>query len=331
MAKHSVILDTDIGEDIDDAYALAMILTSPELDLRAVTTVFHRPVEKARLAQTILQLCGREDIPVAAGCAVPISSYLSPKAPEVTHRPISPAEVLTILNKNFELPQLAVAKPADELPPLVPTNAVDFLIDTLMAGDGKTTLITIGQMTNIAAAMMKEPRLLKKIPRIVSMAAEFFDERVEWNIAWDPMAAATVIRSGVPMTFVSYDVTSRCELSQHYKDTLAQSPSPLAKLLTQLTIARGVPRVLMHDPLAVEIVIRPELFTTQRGTVSIELDDPAHYGRTTFVAGDGVHTIAMDVNVALACDLWTTRVTSSMMPAHTAKRSPTAAAAPQPR
>jgi purine nucleosidase/pyrimidine-specific ribonucleoside hydrolase len=311
MAQQSIVLDTDIGEDIDDAYALAMILTSPELNLRAVTTVFHRPVEKARLAQTILQLHGREDIPVAAGCATPISQYLSPKVDDVTHRPIDAEEVLTILDRHFSLPQLAFAKAANELPPLAPHSAVEFLIDAFVTGDGQTTLITIGQMTNIASAIRRQPEIVRKIPRIVCMAADFWGNRVEWNVAWDPVAAATVIHSGIPMTFLSYDVTHRCELSLHHKNALAASPNPLAKLLTQLTLARGVPRVLLHDPLTIEMLIQPGLFETQTGTVTVELTDPQRYGRTTFAPGVGPHTVAVDVDIARACDFWLSRVTSS--------------------
>ena len=68
-----IILDTDIGDDIDDLMALAMVLCSEELDLVGVTTVFKNTTARGAQAQTVLQLGGRGDIPVAVGCGGPMS------------------------------------------------------------------------------------------------------------------------------------------------------------------------------------------------------------------------------------------------------------------
>ncbi|MBI3922643.1 MAG: nucleoside hydrolase, partial [Armatimonadetes bacterium] len=77
-----VILDTDIGDDIDDAYALALILASKELELVGVTTVFRNVAARARQAKTILKLAGREEVPVAAGCGAPLSPRVIYREPD---------------------------------------------------------------------------------------------------------------------------------------------------------------------------------------------------------------------------------------------------------
>ena len=80
-AKHSVLVDTDIGDDIDDAIALALILQSPEIDLQGISTVYGDTRQRARLAQYLLHVFGREDVCVAAGVEAPIQPRHRPSPP----------------------------------------------------------------------------------------------------------------------------------------------------------------------------------------------------------------------------------------------------------
>ena len=302
-----VIFDTDIGDDIDDALALGLILASPELELLGVTTVFKNVVARAAQARTILRAAGRPEVPVAAGCGAVMS-------PRVTYAGDARRAYL-----EGELPnQHAISLPEAELPPLEPRHGVDFLIDSVMAGAGDITIVTVGAMTNLAMAMVKEPRIISRIPRIVSMAAAFDRQVSEWNICCDPVAAAIVLGSGVPMRIVGLDVTMKVQFRRADIEALKASPRPLAKVLAQSIAAwearsgwahtvRGLP--IMHDPLAVATIIDPSLVQWRRGTATVELQGAQTYGYTLFQQDDeGPHEHAYEVNADAALDLWISRV-----------------------
>ncbi|MCX7015932.1 MAG: nucleoside hydrolase, partial [Candidatus Sumerlaeota bacterium] len=120
-----IILDTDIGDDIDDAYALALVLASPELELLGVTTVFGATRERAQQALTILKIAERDGIPVAAGCG-----------PEMSPRPGAEPSGLRRWTENLLPCQQSSCLPWDDLPPLSPMHGVDFLIETILNGQG---------------------------------------------------------------------------------------------------------------------------------------------------------------------------------------------------
>jgi len=309
-----VILDTDIGDDIDDAYALAFILGSPELDLLGVTTVFGNVTARARQAKTILKLAGREEIPVAAGCGAVMSPRVTHIRPDLTAGQVSLGQAAQALLEDARPRQDDTALPLEQLTPLHPSHGVDFIIDTLMSGQGDIIPITIGAMTNLAMALVKEPGLLNKIPRLVSMAGASDRQQAEWNIRCDPVAAAIVFNSQIPMTVVGLDVTTQCRLTQTQLDKLAASDRPVAENLTAATKAWGHRFPLLHDPLAVETLIQSDLVETRNGTVTVELSGDATYGYTTLspANGDqsGPHDICVSVDADRACELWLARVLS---------------------
>ena len=126
-----IILDTDIGDDIDDALALALALQSPELDVRAVTTVIDDTETRTRLAWKELGLYGRHDIPVATGASEPL---LDPVRPQRARQ----FEVLTA---------------ADTVPEAAHRRAAELIVETLLASPRPITLVPIGPLTNIALAL----------------------------------------------------------------------------------------------------------------------------------------------------------------------------------
>jgi purine nucleosidase len=302
-----VILDTDIGDDIDDALALGLILASNELELVGVTTVFKNTIARARQARTILQVADRENVPVAAGCG----AVLSPR----TTYGFDPRQAY-LAN---ELPnQDASCLPEAELPPRDPRHAVDFLIDTLLANSGDITLLTIGAMTNVAMAIIKEPRIISRIPRIVSMAAAFDRLTSEWNIKCDPVASAILFESQIPMNIIGLDVTTRVQFRREHIDALDASPRPLAQRLAQAIAAwaqhsgwaqqiHGLP--IMHDPLAAATLFAPELVCWRRGKATVELGGDQTYGFTTFAEDPaGPHQYAYAVDSEAALSLWMRKV-----------------------
>jgi len=302
-----VILDTDIGDDIDDAYALALIVASPELELLGVTTVLMNTVARARQARTLLAVAGRPEVPVAVGCGGSLS-------PRTTYDFDARQAYLEGRLPN----QDATCLPEALLPPADPRHAIDYLVETLLAGDGDIIVLTIGAMTNLAMAMLKEPRILARIPRIVAMAGTFDRHMDEWNIRCDPVAAQIVLQSGVPVDLVPLDVTMQVRYEREQLLRLRDAHHPLAQRLWAAHAARATSmgiadplacEDIMHDPLAVESLLDDSLLQWRRGRASVELCGGTTYGYTTFEQDDrGLHRYAWAVNAPAALELWMSRV-----------------------
>ncbi|MBI4976414.1 MAG: nucleoside hydrolase [Spirochaetes bacterium] len=309
MKPIPVILDTDIGDDIDDAYALSLILRSPELKLLGVTTVFGNSIARARQAQTVLSLAGRDDIPVAAGNGAVLSTYQAawPKPNRHEGKPFSqPAYHLVA---DIRPSQDKTCLPADKLPALDKRHGVDFLIETIMAGDGDIIPIAIGAFTNIAMAIIKEPRLIMKLPRIVVMGGTFDRLYAEWNIRCDPAAAAIVAESGIPMVWTGLDVTTKCVFNDADLERLNTAASPIARNLSAATKAWGGKYPTLHDPLAVETIFKPDIVSVKRGTVTVSQNRDATNAFTTFKEdANGQHEICVSVQAREAIAIWLDRV-----------------------
>jgi inosine-uridine nucleoside N-ribohydrolase len=299
-----VILDTDIGDDIDDALALGLICASPEMQLVGVTTVFGNVSARARQARTVLKVAGDRfaAIPVAAGCGATMASRPNHGAKAYLHN--------TLPNQD------STCLPESQLAPLHPRHAVNFLIDTIMAGDGDIIPITIGALTNMAAALVMERRLVQKIPKIVAMAAEFKEPMAEWNIRCDPEAAHIVFASGIPMDVITFDIGRTVRFDHSHIDQLNRSPRPMASRLAaaiaawRMAHSHGqtvMPR--LFDPMAVATQIQPDLCTWKTGTISVELAGTHTYGFTTFAPSEaGPHRVAWDANREASLDFYLKRI-----------------------
>jgi len=307
-----VILDTDAGDDIDDLYALALILSSPELELVGITTVFGNTPARARLVQTLLKVCGREDIPVAAGCG----GVLSPRVEygggkkKLKDRVLTPSafDYLT----DIKPPQFPCSLPEKDLPPLHPTHGVNFLIETLLNAQEEIVLLTIGAMTNVATALIMEPGIIRKISRIYAMAGCYFSPQVEWNICCDPIAARIVFDSGIPIIAVGLDVTLKCVFNEQDLMKLYGAGTPLLRKLTEATRlwcgSTGRKFPVLHDPLAVCLLLRENLVEMERGRVFVEIEGEKGYGLTLFEKNEqGIHQVGKEVKAREVIDLWMER------------------------
>ncbi|MEI8194994.1 MAG: nucleoside hydrolase [Phycisphaerae bacterium] len=302
-----VILDTDIGDDIDDALALGLICVSLELELVGVTTVWGNVVARAHQARTILKTAGPRfaNIPVCAGCGATMAS----------RNPNGAKHYLA-----HDLPnQDSTCLPESELAPLDPRHGVNFLIETIMNGRGDIIPIAIGSLTNLAAAMVLEHRIVAKIPRIVIMAAEFKRNFIEYNIACDPEAAHIVFSSGIPCDVTTWDIGHTVQFSPQHVARLATGTSPLAQRLAlavaawQKTGSAVTPHMpSLFDPMAVASMIRPDLCTWKTGTVTVELAGATTWGMTTFRAAPpgsaGPHRIAWDADRDTCLDFYLGRI-----------------------
>jgi purine nucleosidase len=259
MQTHHVLVDTDIGDDIDDALALALVLRSPEIALHGVSTVFGDTTGRARLAATLLKVFGREDIPVAAGIALP----LQPR-----HRPSG-------------VPQAAILDPRAPLPALTTLSGPQLILETALAHPGRLTLLCLGPLTNVATALQQEPRLFMAIRNIVMMGGTSGLPFAEWNVRSDARAAQIVLASGIPITMIGWNVTTHCQLRESDVERLRRQHSPQAQFLYKLLALwqRHRPRwhpalPYLHDPLTVVALCQPQLFHFEEMTARVLTHGP---------------------------------------------------------
>jgi len=240
-----VILDTDIGDDIDDAFALGLILTSPELKLVGVTTTFGDTELRARLAERYLRATGHADIPVLAGVKTEAKNVFSQRAY------------------------------ADRGPRTAHGDAVAFLLDQAKAHPGQITLLAIGALTNVKAAIGRDPEGFRKLKRVVLMGGSVnrgYDgekgERrpadAEWNFVCDPAGAQALLGSGVPVFVMPLDSTQIRLPAAEAKRIYARG-SAVTDQITLLyhqwatQFAADLPSPTLYDPVAVTYAFRPEL------------------------------------------------------------------------
>lgn len=294
-----IILDCDPG--IDDALALMLALASPEVDLLGVTTVVgnHSLDAVTENALKLLELTGRTDVPVVAGCRQPILGPFSRGwASAHGHDGLG--------NVGLPTPKLAARS----------GHAVDFMIDAVMSSPGEVTLCPIGPMTNVALAITKEPRVARAVKRIVFMGGAAFvpgnaTPLAEFNIYVDPEAASAVTRSGAPLVMLGLDVTTQAKFDLSWVDRIAEGDAAEAKMAAMLR-AYGGADLCLHDPCAVAYLIEPGLFSTEQGLLSVIVDGAAR-GKTVVATvprhmGDQLPnaTVVVGCNVARLLDLFAT-------------------------
>jgi purine nucleosidase len=284
-----IVLDTDLGDSIDDALALAFALNSPELDVRAVTTVIDDVESKTRLAWKMLGVYNRRDVALAMGAPEPL---LDP--------------TMSTASREFE-----ILTRNDTIPDAARRRAADLIIDTVLQSRGKITLVAIGPLTNIALALKTDPRIKNNIERIVIMGGAYLSGETEYNVKRDRAAADIVFRSGVPIVAVGLDVTSQCKLREKDLDRLRLANDPTGNFLSRLIDLSEEqthdPNPTLYDPLAIAAIFRPDLLEMQTGTVDVPLPGS---GQTVFKPASGSKTqVAVKVNAPAFLDLFADRVT----------------------
>jgi purine nucleosidase len=288
-----VILDTDIGDDIDDALALSFALQSPELKLLAVTTVLQDREGRASLVWKILSLFGRTDIPIGAGAEQPL---------------IAPA-------RTGNVKQVEALGPLERIPIDRIRGGIPLIVDTCLNATGKVTIVAIGPATNIALALRAEPRIKEKIERIILMNGLFFKPGLEYNTKSDPDASAIVYGSGVPVTAVGLDVTMQCKLTDADLRRIEQSQLPSAQFLYKLIRiwngGKDDKLPVLHDPLVVGVTFRPGLISVAAGSVEVETRGEPNltYGMTLLRRyGNGKIRVAEEVSSREFIELFLDRV-----------------------
>lgn len=266
--RHRIILDCDPG--VDDAIALMLALASPEaIDIAGVTTVAGNVAieDVTRNARGLLALAGRRDVPVHEGCRRPIMQAAGPRA-----------------SVHGEGGLGGVMLDPDPVP-LGKAHAVDFIIDTVMRNPGEITLCPIGPMTNVALAMVKEPRLAENLREIVFMGGAAFGPgnstpAAEFNFYVDPHAAHIMLSSGAKMTMIGLDVTRKVTADQAWFGEVEALPGTIAPKLLRMMKAYAKGDPCMHDPCTIARLIQPSLFSGVEAHVEVDCIAGMNFGRS---------------------------------------------------
>jgi len=274
--RRKIIIDTDPGQD--DAVAILLALASPELEILGIATVAGNvPLALTeKNARKICELAGRPDVPVYAGAVRPMVNDLV--TAEHVHG-----------KTGLDGPDLP-----DPRMPLQAKHAVDWIIETLMAHEaGEVTLCTLGPLTNIALALVREPAIASRVREIVMMGGGFFEggnvtPAAEFNIYVDPHAADVVFRSGIPIVMMPLDVTHKAlttsariaafrNLGTHVGSATAEMLEFFERFDEEKYGSDGGP---LHDPCVIAYLLQPELFSGRLCNVSIETASELTLGMT---------------------------------------------------
>jgi purine nucleosidase len=283
MDRVPVVLDTDIGSDIDDALALAYLLRQRRCELLGVTTVTGDTARRAALVEILCRAHDRSDVPVHAG------------AREVLlHGPGQP-----------DVPQYAAVAPWPHQLAYQPGAAVDFLRATIRARPGEITLLAIGPLTNVATLFLVDPEIPSLLRRLVLMGGVYLRGDApgldEWNIFVDPVAAGVAFqRAAGTLTVVGLDVTERCRLpvaACRARVRAIGGPDILAAMIDAWGAEEGTSEVIFHDPLAAAIVFEPDLCRYATGRATVRSDESRPSGLTLWEPDPaGPHAVTVDVD-----------------------------------
>jgi len=272
-----IIIDTDPGQD--DAVAILLALASPdEIEVLGLTAVAGNvPLALTQKnARIVLELAGRPEVPVFAGCDRPLNRALV--TAEHVHGktgldgPVLPDPVMALQDR----------------------HAVDFIIDTLRARPpGAITLCALGPLSNIATALLRAPDIAPRIRQIVLMGGAYFEvgnitPTAEFNIYVDPEAADIVFKSGIPLVVLPLDVTHKALVTPDRTAAFRALGTPVGTAVAEMTDfferfdkekyeSHGAP---LHDPCVIAYLLAPDLFTGRHINVEIETASRLTLGMT---------------------------------------------------
>ncbi len=276
MTAQPIVIDTDPGQD--DAVALLLALASPELEVLAVTAVAGNvplPLTQ-RNARMICELAGRPDLPVYAGCSGPMV------------RPLVTAEYV---HGETGIDGAGLPEPTM---PLAPGHAVDALVDLLGAAAPEgITVCTLGPLTNLAMAIVKEPSITAGIRQVVMMGGGFFEggnrtPAAEFNVYVDPHAAHVVLGAGVEIVMLPLDVThqalvtpARLQRFRSLGTPVGEAVAGMLEFFERFDVEKyGSEGGPLHDPCVVAYLLRPDLFDGRRCHVAVETGSEQTMGMT---------------------------------------------------
>lgn len=280
-----IILDTDIGSDIDDAVCLAYLLANPECELMGITTVSGESLLRAQMCSVLCKVAG-EEVPIYPGIEKPIFVQCrQPKAPQATQL------------SNW-----------DHQESFVQGKAIAFLQEMIHSYPGEITLLPIGPLTNIGLLFAMDPEIPGLLKRLVLMGGKFTGAHnfytAEWNIWNDPHAAAIVYRAQVPVhRSIGLDVTMSVQMDS--KGVQERFTHPLLQPVADFAGVwfEHAKTMTFHDPLAGAAIFDANICEFVRGDIQVEMNSPLFEGYTHWKANpEGMHEAALAVKPDLFFD-----------------------------
>lgn len=252
--KSKVVLDTDIGDDIDDAFALALALRSPEIELLGVTTAWGDTALRARMVNRFLKETSSPAIPIVAGIPTKgVSAFSQSRWAEEGEAP---------LNR---------------------TDVVEFLLEQARKWPGEVTLIAIGPLTNVGAAIERDAAAFRKFKRVVLMGGSIRrgygdlgygpdrGPQPEYNIYCDIPAAQKLFSSGVPVFMMPLDSTQLL-LDETKRAWLFSAGTPMTNALAALNYqwGQGQRTPTLFDAMAVAYAVNPSLCPVEALHITVD-------------------------------------------------------------
>src|SRR5215212_283472 len=280
--RRPVLLDTDIGTDVDDLLALALLVGAPEVQLIGVTTVYGDTVLRARMTRLVLDQLEHRAVPIGIGARETLAG-----------RPVWWAG-----HEGEGIPGLDRVQIDEGI------TAAVLLHQAASEHQGRLEVFAIGPLTNVAEAISADDSFATSLRHLYIMGGAFWIEHAEHNIKSDPEAADIVFRSGIPITICGLDVTQRVLLREADMAQIREAASGIGSVLEDqvrrwwaFTRATENP---LHDPVAILPALRPELFRFEQCDVHVEVEG-ANPGRTLVDScGSGAVRIAADVDATAA-------------------------------
>lgn len=276
-----VLLDTDIGSDIDDAVCLAYLLAQPECELLGISTVTGEPDRRAMLASALCKVAGK-DIAILPG----------------SERP------LLVPQKQTRAPQARALDKWDHDTTFPRAQAVEFLRQTIRQHPGEVTLLTIGPLTNIGLLFTVDREIPALLKQLVMMCGIFTNRQsgvgpLEWNARGDPHATAIVYNAPVKIHHsIGLDVT--CQVRMKAAEVRERFQAPLLRPVLDFAQAwfEHTDTITFHDPLAATTIFDDEICTFDKGKVEVELMSAKLKGMTHWTPSraDSPHQVALEVD-----------------------------------
>ncbi len=255
MEKLKLIIDTDIGDEIDDALAIYYAMQMG-YDIVGITTVFRNTEERARITKQLLSLYGKgyENVPVLAGHGTPYAEKKS-EYPHTCHYHDG------LLNEKYT-------------PDGYEDEAIDFIIDSCEKYGSELCIAAIGPFTNIARAIEKSPNALNKAKRVAIMGGAYFRQYADWNVMCDVEAADVMFSNLKNLECCGADVTHRLPLSADEHRVLLEckndkAAEEISELIRLWSIANPDRYPTLHDPLAIEYAVNTAICATERVRVKV--------------------------------------------------------------
>lgn len=273
--QRKILLDCDPGHD--DAVAMMLAWGNPSIELLGVTTVGgNQTLDKVtRNALSVATVVGMHDVPIAAGCRLPL---------------VRPVEIAPDVHGDSGLDGVELPEPAVELDP---RHGVDLIIETIMSNEpGTVTLVPTGPLTNIAMAARKEPRIVERVQEVVLMGGGYhvgnWSPVAEFNIKVDPEAAHIVFNEKWPIVMVGLDLTHQALATDEVAERIAAVPGSVSQFTLGLFTffrkayqdAQGFGFPPVHDPCTLAYLIDPTIVETVKVPVDVELNGSLTTGMT---------------------------------------------------